>query len=57
MIFEVFGPKLAPGIFILVGIVIALKAGRIGVAVEEKINEIKKQIIDGDKDKNRRGKR
>lgn len=49
MIIEVYGPKLAPGVFIFVGIVIALKARRIAVEIENKITEIKGKIADGNK--------
>ena len=54
MIFEVYGPKLAPSVFILVGIVIALR-GVFGPSfgpwaiISKKITEIKEKIADGNK--------
>ena len=54
MIFEVYGPKLAAGVFVLVGIVIALR-GVFGPSfgpwafVANKIAEIKEQMADGNK--------
>jgi hypothetical protein len=49
MIFEVYGPKLAPIVLVLVGLVIVLKARRIAVQVADKITEIKGKIADGNK--------
>jgi hypothetical protein len=54
MIFEVYGPKLAPGVFILVGMVVLLR-GVFGpsfgpwASIADKISEIKGKIADGNK--------
>ena len=54
MIFEVYGPKLAPGVFILVGMVVLLR-GVFGPSfgpwaiISKKITEIKEKIADGNK--------
>jgi hypothetical protein len=54
MIFEVYGPKLAPGVFILVGMVVLLR-GVFGpsfgpwASIADKITEIKEKIADGNK--------
>ena len=54
MIFEVYGPKLAPSVFILVGMVVLLR-GVFGPSfgpwaiISKKITEIKEKIADGNK--------
>ena len=54
MIFEVYGPKLAPSVFILVGMVVLLR-GVFGpsfgpwASIADKITEIKRNITDGNK--------
>jgi len=54
MLFEVYGPKLAPSVFILVGMVVLLR-GVFGPSfgpwaiISKKITEIKEKIADGNK--------
>jgi len=54
MLFEVYGPKLAPSVFILVGMVVLLR-GVFGPSfgpwaiISKKITEIKERITDGNK--------
>jgi len=54
MIFEVYGPKLAPSVFILVGMVVLLR-GVFGPSfgpwaiISKKITDIKENITDGNK--------
>jgi hypothetical protein len=54
MLFEVYGPKLAPSVLIIVGIVVVLR-GVIGpsfwpwASIANKITKIKEKIADGNK--------